>query len=186
MLWPDSYDIKYSDRRIEKIVAFGDSLTFGQGAKEGAGYPAHLEELSHLEVINLGRNGDTVLDSLSRLNDVIAKKPDMVIITLGGNDIIQQRPQEETIEALGKLFTKLHGHEILIAYVAIDPPFVRKERLNKIKELCREHGVLFIPNALSNLWLDSQMMSDQIHPNAHGYKIMAESVFEKIKVFLKR
>ena len=131
--WPDSYDVKNSDRRIEKIVAFGDSLTFGYGAKDGGDYPTRLEELSNLEVVNLGKSGDTTLNSLARLDDVLSHSPDMVIVTLGGNDIIQQRPQQETIDALEKVFTKLHEHQILVAYVAIDPPLVRKDRLNKIK-----------------------------------------------------
>ncbi len=73
------------------IVAFGDSLTAGVGATAGRDYVSQLEDLLSVTIENEGVSGDTTRDALLRLdNDVIAKSPEVVIVWLGGNDILQR------------------------------------------------------------------------------------------------
>ncbi len=179
------WDVKYSPAPSDAIVAFGDSLTYGFGAKPTESYPVILSLLLRRDVVNLGENGLTTKAALDRIDRVIAENPSVVLITLTGNDIIRQIPIEETLSSLNEIFKRLHEREIMIVYVAIDPPFVRKERLIKIKDLCRRTGVLYVPNALSDLWMNSQLMTDQVHPNSAGYKIMAEKIYQRIMPHLK-
>ncbi|MCP5053177.1 MAG: arylesterase, partial [bacterium] len=70
------------------IICFGDSLTYGTGADRGKDYPSQLSEMISKPVINAGVPGDTTARALKRLQrDVLARSPDMVLITLGGNDL---------------------------------------------------------------------------------------------------
>ena len=72
----------------DTIVCFGDSLTYGSGARKGMDYPSQLAQMIGKPVINAGVSGDTTARALQRLeHDVLSKSPDLVLITLGGNDL---------------------------------------------------------------------------------------------------
>ena len=69
-----------------KIVFFGDSLTWGG---YGGNYVAELVKLlpKH-EIINSGVGGNTVLNLLNRVDEVLADNPDGIFVMVGGNDSI--------------------------------------------------------------------------------------------------
>jgi acyl-CoA thioesterase-1 len=73
------------------VVALGASNTFGKGVSHGQAYPAQLEALLrargyNVHVVNAGINGDTTGGMLSRLDRVVTKATDVVILQPGGND----------------------------------------------------------------------------------------------------
>lgn len=167
------------------VVAFGDSLTEGVGAAAERSYPAQLAAMIHEPVINAGVRGDTAQQALKRLErDVLAHRPRLVLITLGGNDILRKLPIEQTIESLRAIFSAVQARGALVVYGAIDPPMVKRERLDRIRDLCRQMGVLYVPELMDGLWLDAGKMSDQIHPNGDGYRIVAERFYRAIKEHL--
>src|SRR5690606_16894189 len=80
------------------IIAFGDSLTAGYEMPEGAAYPAQLSQRIGRPIINAGVSGDTTADGLRRLErDVLERDPRIVLLCLGGNDILRNRPTDEII-----------------------------------------------------------------------------------------
>ena len=85
----------------ETIICFGDSLTEGVGASAGDDYPSVLSRQLGSPVINAGVRGDTTAAALERLADqVLNKNPRLVILLLGGNDFLRQRPRRETRQNL--------------------------------------------------------------------------------------
>jgi len=73
------------------VVAFGDSLTAGVGATSGQDYVSHLSRKSGAAIINAGISGNTTRDAMARLDrDVLARNPSVVLLWLGGNDILQR------------------------------------------------------------------------------------------------
>jgi lysophospholipase L1-like esterase len=173
---PDDWRIRNERPGDGAIVCFGDSLTAGFGAEPGRSYPDVLHELLGREVVNRGRNGDTAGEALARLDDVLALRPKVVVVTLGGNDMLQRLPVPQTVAAMDHIFDSLLDTGALVAFVAIDPPLASTARMDAIRTLCRERGILWIGDAMSGLWQDRARMSDQIHPNAAGYRVMAERV----------
>jgi acyl-CoA thioesterase-1 len=129
------------------------------------------------DVLNRGRDGETSESALERLDgDVLALKPSVVIITLGGNDILRRLPIADTVGSLRRIFERTLASHAKVLYLAIHPPFVADERMNEVRSLCRELGVLYVDSAMNGMWGDRELMSDQIHPNAAGYRLMAERV----------
>ena len=77
------------------VIAFGDSLTAGVGALPGQDYVTQLSNKSGVTITNAGVSGNTTRDALARLNrDVLSQDPSVVLVWLGGNDILQRRYED--------------------------------------------------------------------------------------------
>jgi lysophospholipase L1-like esterase len=185
ILWPRkpaTWPIRNAPPGAGWIVCFGDSLVRGRGAEPEESYPAVLARLLGREVLNRGRDGDTSESALERLDDdVLAFSPSVVIITLGGNDMLGRVPIEDTVRSLRKVFERILAARAMIVFLAIHPPFVSDERMARVKELCRELGVLYVDSVMDGMWRNRTLMSDDIHPNAAGYRIIAERVRDALE-----
>ncbi|MEN6625529.1 MAG: GDSL-type esterase/lipase family protein [Candidatus Sumerlaeia bacterium] len=168
------------------IVALGDSLTFGFGADKGGSYPEQLGKLIGRAVVNRGVNGDKIADAAARLDkDVLALKPSIVIILLGGNDILTQQPMDQSFKTLEGIVRRVQGRGAMVVLVGlrvIAPVGGVGARYHK---LARQTGCLFVDDILDDIYGQRSLMSDQIHPNTKGYKIMAERVAGKLKPYIK-
>lgn len=178
---PDDWRIRNERPGAGPIVCFGDSLTAGFGAEPGRSYPDVLHEFLGREVVNRGRNGETATDALERVDAIVALQPKVVVVTLGGNDMLQRVPIEQTVASMRRIFDRLLGTGAMVAFVGIDPPLASAARMDAIRDLCRERGVLWVGGAMTGLWQDRTRMSDEIHPNAAGYRIVAERVAGALK-----
>jgi lysophospholipase L1-like esterase len=165
------------------IVAFGDSLTSGYGADAEKSYPKQLEGLIGHPVLNLGKNGETTTSALTRLDEVIAQKPNYVLITLGGNDLRQRTPLDETVTNLETIFTRLQEAGAMVVYLSIHPPLIGDNWIMAIEDVCRRKGVLWVDRIMRELWEDSSRMADSVHPNAEGYGVIAGQVHEALKPY---
>lgn len=172
----DTWPIHNGHPRDGVVVCFGDSLTAGHGAAPEDGYPAVLARLVGREVVNRGRDGDTSVAALARLDEVLALEPAIVVVMLGGNDMLRRLPIADTRAALATIFDRLLAAGAMVAFLGIDPPFASGARMAAVRDLCRERGVLWVGDVMDGLWGDPARMSDQIHPNAAGYRVIAERV----------
>jgi len=166
----------FSDGSVgEKIICFGDSLTYGTGASSGNDYPSLLSKMISSPVINAGRPGDTTASALQRLEkDVLSYAPDIVLITLGGNDLKNGIATDIAFENLKIIVNLIHnqGARVIIGGLAI--PFKDRGFGRGYQKLADETGATLIPKILEGIMGNRQLMSDPIHPNDAGYKIMAE------------
>lgn len=185
LLWPRkpaTWLIRNAPPGTGSIVCFGDSLTRGHGAAPEESYPAVLGHLLGREILNRGRDGETSESALERLDDdVLAASPSVVIITLGGNDMMRRLPIEDTVRSLRRIFERILAARAMVVFLPIDPPFVSGERTEKVKDLCRELGVLYVDSVMDGMWGNRRLMSDNIHPNAAGYRAMAERVRDALE-----
>ena len=169
----------------EPVVVFGDSLAYGIGASQGFRYGDYLSQLLQVQVIVHGYPGATSKRALRYLDRVLKEKPRVVLITLGGNDVLRRVGRKETLSSLRHLFSQLQGAGALVAYTAIRPPLIAGQRWDQIEELCLEMGVLYIPEVMDGFWGKSEFMADRIHPNKVGQKKMAERVFKALQKHYK-
>lgn len=176
-------EINSAENRL--IVCLGDSLTFGKGAEEGKNFPAYLEQFSRFRVVNAGVSGDTTSGALLRINrDVLRLHPDLVIIELGGNDYLRGVPFSLTLANITRMIDILRKNNIKVVLCDVfDYPFMRRYRI-AFARLCRKSNCLFIPHVLAGIIDKGALMSDSIHPNSQGYKIMAERIYKAIKKIL--
>lgn len=170
------WDVVNVPPQNEKITAFGDSITFGSGANKDESYPAVLASLLNVPVVNAGRNGDTTRDALDRVDEVAKDKPGVVIVMLGGNDLLQRVSLQETIDNLAKIITRFQEEGSVVAMFALDPPGVGDNWQMAIEHLCKEKGVFYMTNVMDGIWSNKDLMADAIHPNKKGYGLIAERI----------
>lgn len=164
------------------LVAFGDSLIAGYGATEGNDAISRLESYIGVPIKNLGRNGDTSESALSRVDDVLSLKPDVVIVLLGGNDALRGVPVTETEAALSQILTRIKDADAEPVLVGVLGGFPRDPYAAMFERLSEQHGVPLVKNILSGIIGRSEYMSDAIHPNDAGYARIAE----RLKPFVEK
>lgn len=185
------------------IVCLGDSVT-GVYYHTG-GYRAYPEMLeiairralpsSQVKVINAGISGHSTTEALARLDrDVLSKKPDLVTISFGLNDMTRV-PEEQFRKNLDALVARCR--ETKAAVVLCTPNTVIMtggrpiEKLMRYCDIIRAAGRdLNVPvcdqfasgEALrkKDAWSWRLTLSDEIHPNMDGHKLMAEELCRTI------
>lgn len=175
-------------KRMGTIVAVGDSLTAGYGLAEVKSYPYLLEQKLLLngyryKVINGGVSAETSSGTLSRIDWILTMKPDIVILETGANDGLRGISPELVENNIRKILETLEneGVTVLLAGMKmvwnLGPLYVA--RFNSIyPDLAEEFGVSFMPFFLEGVAMQRELnLTDGVHPNEHGYKIIAENVY---------
>lgn len=167
------------------IVCLGDSITYGYGAERGDDYPAVLARMLGSPVVNAGASGDTTVKAARRLNsDVLAHDPYLVIIEFGANDFLEKIPQDATREAMREMVRRIQKHGAMVAVVDISAGMLFREYRAIAYALAINTGSIFVPDTLRGIITNPSLKSDFVHPNAGGYKIIAERVYRGINPYL--
>lgn len=180
---------------LPKIVAFGDSLTAGYNLPAHESYPALLQKRLEMdgykyEVVNAGVSGDTSTGGLRRIDWALEGDVRIVILELGANDILRGQSIKAMKENLGQIIERAQarGAEVLLAgiYAPTNSGFdYQKEVVEAYRDLARKYEVAFIPFFLDRVaGIESLNLSDGVHPNTEGTKIVAETVYQALRPLL--
>jgi lysophospholipase L1-like esterase len=168
------------------IICFGDSITAGYGAEPGEDYPTALSGMTDAPVINAGVSADTTVNGLARIeSDVLAKDPFLVIIEFFGNDFTRGIPKEETLDNIKEMVERIQAGGAMVAIADISAGMFLGEYRPALMKLSRQTHSIFIPAILSGIVTNPSMKSDFLHPNASGYKLIAQRIYLAIKPYLK-
>lgn len=159
------------------VLAFGDSITFGTGATPGESYPAVLEGLIGRRVVNAGVPGETTAGGMARLAAALDEhKPALVLLCLGGNDFLQHQDESRTAENLRAMVSLARERGVAVALIAVPRLGFGLEVPKFYKEIARDAAIPLEGSALKKILSTASLKSDPIHPNARGYRILAESI----------
>jgi len=168
----------------ESIVCFGDSLTFGTGASKGMDYPEQLSQMIGEPVINLGKPGDTTANALNRIDEVLKHDPRIVLITLGGNDLKNGVDKTQAFVNLQEIILQIQAQRSLVVIGGVDIPLFGRGFADEYEILAHKTGAVLVPNVFENIMGKAGLMSDRIHPNNAGYRIMAMHFYDAVKPYL--
>jgi acyl-CoA thioesterase-1 len=179
------------------VVAFGDSLSAGFGVEPGFSYPDFLQkEIDQRglkwRVVNLGVSGDTTTDGLNRVSEVLAVKPEIVIVEFGGNDGLRGLPLEITRSNLDSIVSQIlnAGARVVLAGMTL-PPNYGPEYIRPFEtiyvDLAAKYNVPRIRFLLEGVGGNPKYMRpDGLHANAEGNAIVAKNVFRTLEPLLKK
>ncbi|HET7436690.1 MAG TPA: arylesterase [Thermoanaerobaculia bacterium] len=188
LLWPSPYSrVKNLDSTGGNVIAFGDSLTAGYGANAGEDYPSRLAALASTPILNAGVSGDTTESALARLDpDVLQRDPRIVIVGLGGNDFLQNIPIATTEANLREIARQIQKAGAMVVLLGYRFPSVTANYEGMYARVAKEERCLLIPDLLNGIISNPSLKSDEIHPNAAGYQLMAERVAGPFGKLLKK
>ena len=180
------------DERL--VLAFGDSLYAGYGLEQGQAFPAQLEEELEARgiparVVNGGVSGDTTAGGLRRLAftlDGLERKPDLVLLGLGANDMLRGFEPSETRRNLEAMLADLQRREIpvmltgMMAPRNMDSDFIRQFEAI-YPDLARSYGAELDPFFLEGVITQPELLlQDGMHPNAQGIETIASRLAPKV------
>lgn len=163
------------------VLAFGDSLTHGTGASAGQSYPDVLSELLGRQVINGGIPGEVSAAGLKRLPAVLEEyNPTLVILCHGGNDFLRKLDQATTSSNLDAMITLIRSHGADVVLVGVPKLGFGLQVPELYSQIADQYTIPLQKEILVDLLSDNSMKSDVIHPNATGYRLMAEAIYDLI------
>jgi lysophospholipase L1-like esterase len=164
------------------ILAFGDSLTFGTGAGEAESYPAVLASLTGRRVINAGVPGEVSANGALRLPELLEReRPGLLILCHGGNDLLQRQDQRQLADNLRTMIRVARERGVSVVLVAVPSLGLTLKPPQLYRELAAEFYLPIEVKALPRILGKSALKSDQIHPNAAGYRTLAEALAGLLK-----
>ena len=159
------------------IVAFGDSLTFGTGSEPTESYPAVLEKMIGRRVVNAGIPGEVTGDGLLRLPEVLEReKPSLLLLCHGGNDELRRLNQQQAANNIREMIRLAQKRNVAVMLIAVPAPGLSLSPPSMYREIARELSIPIEEEILSSILSNSSLKSDYIHPNAEGYRHLAESI----------
>lgn len=164
------------------ILAFGDSLTYGTGAAPFQSYPAVLETLIGRRVINAGVPGEVTVEGMARLPELLEqKRPDLLILCHGGNDLLRRFDQEQTKRNLEAMIKMAKDRHIAVILIAVPAPGLMLKPPALYEEIADDQKLPLEDEILETILSDGTLKADYIHPNAAGYRLLAESISALLK-----
>jgi acyl-CoA thioesterase I len=164
------------------VLAFGDSLTYGTGAKAEESYPAVLSELLGRNVVRAGIPGEQTAGGLQRLPGALDEhRPRLVIVCLGGNDMLRKGAPNVIEANLRAMLKEIRGRGIDAVLVGVPAPGLITSAPEFYEKLASEFGIPYEGKIVTSVLYKPELKSDPIHPNADGYRRIAEALAKLLR-----
>jgi acyl-CoA thioesterase-1 len=180
------------------ILFLGTSLTAGLGLDPDSAYPQRLQrkiDAAHLpyQTVNAGVSGETSAGLLRRLDWVLQRPAQVIVVETGANDGLRGQPVAGTRATIGQVLDRIRRDrpEARVALVQMEAPTnLGKEYTNEFHAmfpaLAREHGVMLLPFLLDGVAGCPRLnQADGIHPNNEGERIVTEHVWQGLEPVLR-
>ena len=179
------------------ILILGDSLAAGFGVDPDEAFPALLQKKIDgaglkYEVINAGVSGDTTAGGLRRMDWLLRRKIDVLVLELGGNDGLRGIPPPTTRTNLQSIIDRTKAKypeaRIIIAGMQMPPNMGEEYNTafrNVFPEVAKANRAALIPFLLEGVGGKADLnLPDQIHPNPEGHRIVAANIWKVLKPLL--
>ena len=166
----------------QSILAFGDSLTYGYGVPKALSYPEQLSQLLNMEVINAGISGEKSKQGLQRLGALLDKyQPQLLLLCHGGNDVLKKQSLDKMKDNLGKMIEMAQSRDIQVVLISVPEASLFLPNIEQYQELAEQYNIPLENNIIKEVLKNPSLHSDAVHPNAQGYRLVAEAIYELLE-----
>jgi acyl-CoA thioesterase I len=183
----------------KNVVFLGDSLTAGLGVQPTEAFPALVGEKIRAaglpyQVENAGLSGDTSAGGLRRIDWLLQRRIDLLVVELGANDGLRGldlKSMKENLQAIiDKTKAKNPQVKIVLAGMQV-PPNLGAEYTagfqRVFNELARENNATLIPFLLEGVGGHRELnQQDLIHPSPAGHRVIADLVWRTLEPILRQ
>ena len=178
----------YSAEKLIKVILYGDSLMVGYGLAQNENLEAQLsqkfiDDNRQINLINASASGNTSSNGLARLEWSLDDQPDIVILSLGANDMLRGINPKLTQQNLDKIINKINNTGAVVILAGMRSPENMgpeyQQQFDRIyPTLAQMHGLILMPFLLEDVALEKEhLQSDYKHPNAEGVRVMANNLY---------
>lgn len=159
------------------VLAFGDSLTYGTGASEAESYPAQLERLIGRKVVRAGVPGEVSAQALKRLPaELDEHQPQLLLLCIGGNDFLRNLGQAQAAANVQTLVSMARQRGIGVLLIGTPEKGLMLTPPAFYAEIAEQARIPYEGKVIGEILRNSELKSDTLHPNARGYRLIAERV----------
>lgn len=141
---------------------------------------------------NYAFRGSTTKAVLARKEKISLLKPSMIVVLVGGNDLVGKVPpavMDRNYEELFKYYRALTGDVYCISNLPVDPNiFIKNSTLvdlnARLRRICMKTGVTYVdayPHLLKNGGLNPDYAIDQVHLNRAGQDVLMDVLRKNLK-----
>lgn len=170
------------------VLALGDSLTAPHGVQAQEAWPTLLGQKTGWTVINGGVSGNTTAQALERLPALLDEhQPQLVLVSLGGNDMLRKQPQSQTVANLERMIDMSRAKGAKVVLLATPRPSLAGAVFNSLSaadfyaDVAKDKKVPLVKDALPDVLSDTALKGDQLHPNAAGHALLGEKIHAELK-----
>ncbi|MBT5874724.1 MAG: arylesterase [Candidatus Latescibacteria bacterium] len=188
-----------AQREAKTVLFFGDSITAGFGLDPDQAFPALIQtkvnqEGWNIHIINAGLSGETSAGGVRRIDWVLQRSIDVLVLELGGNDGLRGIDLTSTKQNLQDIMDRAREQypdvNIILAGMQI-PPNMGPEYIQAFRDiypaLADENDVTLLPFLLKDVGGIRELnQSDGIHPTPQGHAVVAETVWTTLRPVLQR
>lgn len=180
------------------VLCLGDSLTAGYGLSVDQAWPALTEAKLReagfdIELVNAGVSGDTTAGGVRRMEWLMTRRYDGIVIALGANDGLRGLATGELERNLQRIIDLARAANpdirILLAGMRA-PPNMGQDYARAFEavytRLAERNKIARWPFMLEGVGGASELnLDDGIHPNAEGQRRIAEMAFGHLRALLE-
>jgi acyl-CoA thioesterase-1 len=169
------------------VLVIGDSITAGHGVDADQAWPARLAQRTGWRVVAAGVDGDRSAGGRERLPALLDEHaPVLVIIELGGNDLLRGVTAAEIAGNLDAMVEAVRARGARVALIAVPQPsaigaLTGLSPAGLYRELARRRGIPLVEKALPSVLSDERLRLDPVHPNAAGHQALAERAVAELE-----
>jgi acyl-CoA thioesterase-1 len=178
-----------------RVVVLGDSLAAGLGLAAEEAFPAVVENLLRerghaVEVVNAGVSGDTSAGGLARLEWVLQRPADVLVVELGGNDALRGQQLQATAANLREIVRRGRTAGARVLLLGMDVPANYGPdyggRFAALYErVAGDEGVPLVPGFVRGLAAEPGLLqADGLHPTAAGQRLLAETMLPALEALV--
>jgi acyl-CoA thioesterase-1 len=164
------------------VLAFGDSLTYGTGASEQESYPAQLAQIIGRRVVEAGVPGEVSAHALERLPGTLDEySPRLLLLCIGGNDFLRRLDKKQAAANVRAMVRMAKARHIDVVLIGTPEPGLTVTPPAFYADIAEEFAIPYQGDAIGYVLRHPDLKSDPIHPNAKGYRLVAERLAEVLR-----
>jgi acyl-CoA thioesterase-1 len=164
------------------VLAFGDSLTYGTGVREEESYPAVLQVLIGRRVAREGFPGEVTAQGVQRLPALLDEhRPRLLLLCMGGNDMLRKVDGAATEANLRAMVRLARDRGIAVVLIGVPKPQLFGGVADFYRSVAGDYDIPLEDEVLKDVLYDNAYKSDPIHPNAQGYRRVAERLADLLR-----
>jgi acyl-CoA hydrolase len=168
------------------VLVVGDSITAGFGVDAGEAWPSRIAQRTGWRVVAAGVNGERTAGGRARLPELVDEhRPALVLIELGGNDLLRGVPAAEIAGNLEAMIKTARAGGARVALIAAPQPsalgvLTGLAPAGVYGEVAKRAKVPLVEKALPTVLSEETLRQDAVHPNAAGHDALAERALAEL------